>query len=290
MIYFLLLLSCDKQATDEELTAAQNDLQNQINALSEKLAAQDLTLQEQGSRIDDLETQLALKANAADIAWLDDLHTCLYTTTEGDRLTANFDSCDVVVNAGNLRVQSGTGSTITGADNVGNVIIGYNESSGTEDRSGYHNLIVGSYHSYGSYGGIVGGYRNSVLTPFGSVVGGESNTVDGNYGAICGGVGNTVSAVDASISGGQSNTASGSASTVSGGQSNTASGENSQVAGGSSNLASGSWATVAGGYQNTASGAKSVVGGGWNNTSSAETATVTCGSSTENAMPATCSQ
>ena len=31
---------------------------------------------------------------------------------------------------------------------LGNVIIGYNESDGTDLRSGSHNLIVGSNHSY----------------------------------------------------------------------------------------------------------------------------------------------
>ena len=33
---------------------------------------------------------------------------------------------------------------------LGNLVIGYNEDSGDDDRSGSHNLIVGGYHSYSS--------------------------------------------------------------------------------------------------------------------------------------------
>lgn len=80
---------------------------------------------------------------------------------------------DVVITGANVRVVSGAGATDAEPNGLGNVIVGYDEGEGTEDRAGSHNLVVGSYHQYGSYGGIVVGTANTIAGPFSSVSGGR---------------------------------------------------------------------------------------------------------------------
>lgn len=284
-----LVLACSKRTTDEELAQTQSALQAQIDALSQSLADQQTQIAQLQLELGDLAAVVDTKADAAPLEWLDDLHTVLYTVGNGDgTVTVYFDGGDVVVTRANLYVQTGMGSTSAPAPGLGNLIVGYNETAGSELRTGYHNLIVGPYHSYAAYGGLLAGYQNTVLMPFGSVTGGEQNTVDAANGAICGGVANLVSGTDGVVAGGQGNEAGGSASSVLGGYANVATGQNASVGGGSDGVASGDSSMVVGGYQNSASGVKSVVGGGWNNEASGETAAVACGSSTTNALPATC--
>jgi hypothetical protein len=56
---------------------------------------------------------------------------------------------------------------------LGNVIIGYNEPRGGGDnRSGSHNLVVGSRNNYASYGGFVGGLQGGVTTPYSTAING----------------------------------------------------------------------------------------------------------------------
>ncbi len=68
---------------------------------------------------------------------------------------------DLVIDAGNLHVRNGMGTTDS-TNSVGNVIIGYNESSSLpDDRTGSHMLVVGIGHNFRSYGGIVAGQDNT---------------------------------------------------------------------------------------------------------------------------------
>jgi hypothetical protein len=166
----------------------------------------------------------------------------------------------------NVHIRSGSGRT---DDNnslrgLGNLILGYNETwTGTPiSRTGSHNLVVGSLHSYPSYGGFVAGYQNTISQRYTSVSGGEQNTASGERSSVSGGIQNTASAVNSSVSGGRNNTASGWASSVSGGQSNKASESCTTVSGGVWNKASGGYSIVSGGYYNTASGEYSSVSGG----------------------------
>jgi hypothetical protein len=90
----------------------------------------------------------------------------------------------VLISGANLKVVSGEGSTDATINGTGNIIIGYDENSG-DDKSGSHNLVVGTDHTYSSYGGIVVGYNNSITGQYSSVSGDAGgtfldNSVDGN--------------------------------------------------------------------------------------------------------------
>src|SRR5262249_28289960 len=91
----------------------------------------------------------------------------------------------------NLYVQSGSGSTddCGRLSGLGNLIIGYNASReatfplpiGFDLRLGSHNLILGDYQNYSSFGGIVAGFENNILAPYASVTGGLQNTGDAKW-------------------------------------------------------------------------------------------------------------
>jgi hypothetical protein len=50
---------------------------------------------------------------------------------------------------------------------LGNVVIGYNEPRGAgDDRSGSHNLVIGSQNNFSSYGGFMAGHDVETTTPF----------------------------------------------------------------------------------------------------------------------------
>ncbi len=106
---------------------------------------------------------------------------------------------------GNLHVVSGSGKTNAQPNGLGNVIIGYNESrgsNGTDTRTGSHNLILGSQNNYASYGGIIAGYNNAGSSEYASVVGGRNNTAPGVCSCVSGGADNTASASYATVGGG----------------------------------------------------------------------------------------
>jgi hypothetical protein len=92
---------------------------------------------------------------------------------------------------------------------LGNLIIGYNEQVGVgpprprEIRTGSHNLVVGPFHSYSSYGGFVAGDGNKITGAFASVAGGEHNEASGPNASVSGGHRNLASGGAASVSGGQ---------------------------------------------------------------------------------------
>jgi hypothetical protein len=225
---------------------------------------------------------------------------------------------DIIISGANLNIINGGGSTQT-ANGLGNLIIGYNEArgGGADFRGGSHNLVLGQQSNYLSFGGIIGGYQNTISGPFAhvltgyqngalsfyacvttgqgnnaannyaSVSGGINNTASGPYSLVSGGSVNTASGIACSVSGGSNNTASGSVSSVSGGLLNTASGTYSSVSGGEVNTASGFASSVSGGIQNTASSTYSVVSGGSQNTAAAVASTVGGGTQeTILAMPA----
>jgi hypothetical protein len=141
---------------------------------------------------------------------------------------------DVIFEGCNVHVRSGAGATEAPVNGLGNLIVGYNESSPgpPENRTGSHNLVVGPRHTYSSYGGFVAGFNNAVTGPSASVSGGFSNTASDSYAGVSGGIVNTASGVAASVSGGSANTASGNFASVSGGSHGSATGEDDWVAGG----------------------------------------------------------
>ncbi len=205
----------------------------------------------------------------------------------------------------NVQVVNGTGSTNGDGNGLGNLIVGYQElrtddpwdngiPDDTNDRSGSHNLVVGSRHNYSIFAGMVVGGSNTISGPWSTVSGGENNIASGFSSTVSGGEHNTASGLRSTVSGGYQNTASARSSTVSGGSQNTASedfstvgggcrnsalAEHSTVSGGDRNTAERNWSTVSGGLNNTASGSRSTVSGGGDNTALGQWSTVSGGRS-----------
>jgi hypothetical protein len=74
---------------------------------------------------------------------------------------------DMVISGANLYVNDGSGGTDGPVNGLGNVVIGYNELRGAgDDRSGSHNLVLGSQNNYSSFGGLVAGLEAETATPF----------------------------------------------------------------------------------------------------------------------------
>lgn len=168
----------------------------------------------------------------------------------------------LTVSGANVMIVDGTVATES-TSGLGNFQVGYNELSGFGDnRTGTHNLIVGSRNNYSSYGGMVVGDSNSIVAKYAVVSGGFENTASGSYASVSGGRANISSFDSSSVSGGVLNTANGEYSSISGGGRNLANGIRSSVSGGFFNLASGAYASVSGGEFNTADGGfTSILGG-----------------------------
>lgn len=197
----------------------------------------------------------------------------------------------------NLQIVNDTGLTES-AVGTGNLIVGYNELTPTTQHTGSHNVVVGTGHTYTSWGGIVAGRAHSVSAAFASAVGGRGNTASGEYATVAGGrqnvaagdyalalggrrnsapadyasalgggsatagEGNTASAEYAVAVGGDRNQAAGVASVVLGGSGNVAQGEGALAAGGEGNLADGLAAAVLGGLERATTADYDVIGDG----------------------------
>ena len=208
---------------------------------------------------------------------------------------------EMYIEGANLHVRSDSGATDGAVNGLGNVIIGYDEArefyscslgrhyndqescqeNGGQwwmsNKTGSHNLVVGSEHNYSSFGGIVVGLRNTISNEYASVSGGEKNTASGISSSASGGQSNTASGLLSSVSGGADNTASGLLSSVSGGGGNIARSAYSSVSGGMVNIASSSFSSVSGGYDNEAAGYVSSVSGGSHNNASGDFSSVSGG-------------
>ena len=178
----------------------------------------------------------------------------------------------LVISGANLQIVDGTGSTAGTVNGRGNLFVGYNEfpTGGDPAQTGSHNLVVGSEHSFTSYGGLIAGWGNSLRGPWASVSGGTLNSADGNYSSVSGGLGSNAVGDSSSVSGGYENLAIGEFTSVSGGYFNAASGRYSSVSGGARNHSSGESSSVSGGRDNVAEGSYSSVSGGSENTASGE--------------------
>ncbi len=153
----------------------------------------------------------------------------------------------------NVQIVNGSGNTGEPINGLGNLIVSYNELRGSGDvRTGSHNVVVGRWHNYSSYGGMVTGISNTISGPYASVSGGCGNTASGQHASVSGGSANRASNTYSSVSGGYNNQASGQYASVSGGSDNAASGEAASVSGGRYNVASGDYAFVGGGGYDTA--------------------------------------
>jgi hypothetical protein len=169
----------------------------------------------------------------------------------------------------NLQVVNGEGTTQS-TNGEGNLVIGYDENPTGRKQTGSHNLIVGPYHQYTSFGGIVSGAYNAIEGEYASVVGGYNNDADGPRAVVSGGEGNVAYGFSAAVSGGSFNSAGGKWSSVSGGEEDRATGEASSMAGGFHSYAVGTYSSVGGGDDDWAEGTETIVDGGYNNTALGE--------------------
>jgi hypothetical protein len=146
----------------------------------------------------------------------------------------------------NVQIVNGKGKTAS-TNGAGNLMIGYDENGPTEEGSkeeshlqtGSHNLIVGEQQTFTSYGGILGGYKNTITGPFASVTGGDNNVAGNERDSVSGGESNIADGIRSSISGGWGNHASGVGASISGGRENIASGAEAWIGGGTANVAAG---------------------------------------------------
>jgi hypothetical protein len=140
----------------------------------------------------------------------------------------------------NVQIVNGSGATNGPVNGRGNLIVGYNELRGSgDDRTGSHNIVVGSFNNYSSFGGLVAGSTNTISAQYANVRGGVYNTASGNYASVSGGESKTASGGVASVSGGGNNTANAEVANISGGEYNTASNYYSSVSGGNSRSTTG---------------------------------------------------
>jgi hypothetical protein len=130
-----------------------------------------------------------------------------------------------IIEGANVHVRSGGRSTSDGCasndpdfpnceslSGLGNLIVGYNENRPSrgrppENRTGSHNLVLGRFQAYSSFGGFVAGSSNEVTGRNSSVCGGSNNKAQGSHSSVSGGHGNVASGVTASVSGGELRTA-----------------------------------------------------------------------------------
>jgi len=128
----------------------------------------------------------------------------------------------------NVQLVSGVGKE-EAINGEGNLIVGYNESPGTQ--IGSDNLVLGDKQTYLSYGAVLDGEGNTAAGEDTDVFG-KGNTASGESASVGGGLGNIAAGGYASVSGGQSNESSGRDSAVSGGYKNTAKENLSSIFGG----------------------------------------------------------
>lgn len=190
---------------------------------------------------------------------------------------------------------SSVDASVTATNGLGNLIIGYDEAFpfGANDRTGSHNLVIGKWHTYTSFGGLLGGDTNRVTAPYSTVaggfnglasglrsavLGGEECQAMGESSAVLGGGYNCASGMHATAAGGAYNLVPGDYAHVCAGESNVATGKASCVVGGEQMLASGVTSTAVSGFFGEAAGDGSTVVGGENNRATGATAVVLGGS------------
>jgi hypothetical protein len=175
----------------------------------------------------------------------------------------------------NVQVINGSGSE-TILNGTGNLILGYDETPGTQ--TGSHNFLFGGTgNSYTSYGGLVSGYSNRISGGYASILDGAGNIAQGYASTITGGFSSKTTTNYSTVSGGCSNLAGTGTLTVNstctaahpgyftsvlGGVGNQASAENASVSGGKENKATGEGSSISGGGGGEASGVLASVTGG----------------------------
>lgn len=227
LIYFNNPVEFIVQNTEQDEYA----LQNVLGTLAQ-------TVVQQAATIDSLESALAthMQAMEAYAPLLNLLPLANHGSYYAPSQTYRLDGI-------NLQLTNGSGVSYGVHNGTGNLILGYNEIEGGyhlpngdlaagEVRTGSHNVILGSGHSYTHNGGILGGTNNTLSGKGATVLGGQSSLASGNFASVLGGLDNRAMGGLSCISGGHSNIASGDRSSVSGGLLNVSAGIATSVLGG----------------------------------------------------------
>lgn len=213
-LFVILVLTVFVSST---LSYAQK-LEKRISNLEAKINAQQKQLEEANKTIEKLEAELkSIESGLGTIGELNNYVKVETGTVEG------LVGPHVIFEGVNVHIRNNK-STTTSIDGLGNLIIGHNEMGDevgvfypTPQRSGSHNLVVGSGHTFTNVGGLVAGFRNSINGSFSSITGGFLNVVDGEFSSVSGGLLNNANGEFSSILGGMQNQSSNLASSVSGG-------------------------------------------------------------------------
>jgi len=247
----------------------------------------------EGAQRENAELRGQIKDLQAALATVIALKDALSVESVGGVRTVRFTGVNlqVVNGTGNTELVNGAGNLIVGYDVNGNSLtteadcLAAGGSVATRQKTGSHNLVMGSQNSYSSAGGIVAGRGNFVTALYASNLGGTGNIASGRFSVNIAGQGNHPAEAGAATLSGANNTASGSNSSVSGGSSNVASFVGATVSGGFRNSASGPQSNVTGGTLNDSSGAFSHVSGGSRNNSSGTVSTIAGGSANDSRAP-----
>lgn len=182
-----------------------------------------------------------------------------------EALLANLtiDGDNLVLTGMNFQVVSGSGETDGKINGKGNIILGYDEANGGDDKTGSHNLVIGALHSYPTWGGIVAGLNNEITGASAGVLGGANSLASGDGAVVVGGEGNEARGDQTGILGGIENRTDGTYSSIVGGEDNYCAARASVVGGGRSNSANSSWSTMSGGSFRSLNGNGSWMGGSW---------------------------
>jgi len=182
---------------------------DQMSALEARITALEATVARLQGQIAALQSAATSFQSAADFA----AALQPYLRVETDPIDG-LAGPHVIFEGANVHVRSGSGATDDGGTltGLGNLVVGYDEAPRiprlpSPNRSGSHNLIVGSGHEYTSSGGLVAGSENAVSGVGASVTGGIFNAASGDAASVSGGFNNEASDDDASVSGGASRTA-----------------------------------------------------------------------------------
>ncbi len=208
-------LQGDMAAAQVEIATLQTDLYSHwlyILELQDVDTQFEMVLSEFDQRIEALDAEVAALAGVGTLADL------------ADYVTVDTATDSVMFVGANVFVQSGSGTTNDGGSltGLGNLIVGYDENDGSDTKSGSHNLVIGRYHTYTSYAGLVTGEHNAIEDRYASVCGGHENSATAEGASVSGGKGNTALGDWSSISGGNNGWAEGSVSSINGGTSTSA--------------------------------------------------------------------
>jgi hypothetical protein len=226
------------------------------NSLEKRLVALEKLTQDQQTRIQALETKLK------------------YVTVNGT---------DMMITGANLHLRNGTGA-MSVTNGLGNLTIGYNIDSGYSDRTGSHNLLMGRYLNYTSYGSIITGEENSALGQYSSILSSYRGrtTEESNYSSLFStseswatkGFGSVIAARTSQansyfsgILGGETNVVDAGYSAIAGGKLNKIwlLASHGTIAGGTNNqIWNGQFNNIVGGYGNEIYGNLSSISGGAN--------------------------